>query len=38
MLAAMRVEIMTHRLMARPLLNRTLAETRRTLRSLGMAA
>ena len=37
MLAAMRVEIMAHRLLARPLRNRTLAETRDTQRSLGIA-
>lgn len=38
MLEAMRIEIMVHRLLARPLLTRTLAETRGTLRSLGIAA
>ena len=38
MLDAMRVEILAHRLLARPLLNRTIEETRGTLRSMGVAA
>ena len=38
MLAALRTEIMAHRLLARPLRTSTLAETRRTLRALGIAA
>jgi hypothetical protein len=38
MLEALRTEILVHRLLGRPLLNRTRAETRRGLRWLGMAA
>jgi len=38
MLEALRFEIMAHRLLARPLLNRTLAETKKSLRRLGLAA
>jgi len=38
MLDALQIEIMAHRLLTRPLLTRTLAETRRTLRRLGIAA
>jgi hypothetical protein len=38
MVEALRVEILAHRLLARPLRTRTLAETRRTLMELEMAA
>jgi len=38
MLNAARIEIMAHRLLKRPLRNRTLAETRKTLKTLGIAA
>ena len=38
MLEALRTEILLHRLLGHPLLNRTRAETRGTLRKLGMAA
>jgi hypothetical protein len=38
MLGAMKTEVMAHRLLARPLRTRTLAETRETLRALGVAA
>ena len=38
MLNAARIEIMAHRLLKRPLRNRTLAETRKTLNALGIAA
>lgn len=38
MVEALRLEILSHRLLAKPLRTRTLAETRRTLRALEMAA
>lgn len=38
MLEALRAEILVHRLLGHPLLNRTRAETHRALRRLGMAA
>jgi hypothetical protein len=38
MLEALRTEILTHRLLRHPLLNRTRAETRRVLETLGLAA
>ena len=38
MLNAARIEIIAHRLLKRPLRNRTLAETRKTLNALGIAA
>lgn len=37
MVEALRLEILSHRLLAKPLRTRTLAETRRTLMALGMA-
>ena len=38
MLDALRTELLVHRVLGHPLLNRTRAETRRALRDLGMAA